>query len=268
MAVLADAERLVDVLAGLGPGVLQPLGDRLEALDLEADVMNAAPARAALHAGDRVVLEVEDRQVEVAVAQVVAPGARAVDLRDLLHAEPVDVELRGLVHVLGREGDVLDLRHGVSPVQVVRAGPGTCPGRLHGGSSKSQDYDSRSPAPHGGRSPPLDLIEKSPDIGQRGDQRERRDRRGASGCKSYRHVRSLSVARRGMLAMHCDPVTLAQTSTAIRSRDSRARALLSRNGGYAVRRASRGPRVEITDSRGGRSDEEGECSSGAGDDRH
>src|SRR6185295_16575013 len=36
VTVLADAERLVDVFAGLGPGVLQPLGDRLEALDLEA----------------------------------------------------------------------------------------------------------------------------------------------------------------------------------------------------------------------------------------
>src|SRR5215470_19562549 len=39
VTVLSDAERLVDVVAGLGPGVLQPLGDRLEALDLEADVM-------------------------------------------------------------------------------------------------------------------------------------------------------------------------------------------------------------------------------------
>src|SRR5262245_59192148 len=84
--------------------------------------MDPAPASAALHASDRVVLEVEDRQVEVAVAEVVTPGARAVELRDLLHAEHVDVELRGLVHVLGREGDVLDLRHGVSPVAMVRIG--------------------------------------------------------------------------------------------------------------------------------------------------
>src|SRR5438094_10243596 len=121
MTVLADPERFVDVVAGLGPRVLQPLGDRLQALDLEADVMDPAPARAALHSGDGVVLEVEDRQVEITVAQVVTSGARAVDLCDLLHAEHVDVELRGLVHVLGREGDVLDLRHAVSPVEVVRA---------------------------------------------------------------------------------------------------------------------------------------------------
>src|SRR5438552_5258626 len=118
VAMLADSESLVDVVAGLGPGVLQPLGDRLQALDLEADVMDAAPARAALDSGDCVVLEVQDRQVEIPVAQVVTPGARAVDLRDLLHAEHVDVEFRGLVHVLGREGDVLDLRHAVSPVKV------------------------------------------------------------------------------------------------------------------------------------------------------
>src|SRR6185369_14186092 len=57
IAVLPDAEGLVDVLAGLGSGILQPLGDRLQALDLEADVVDAAPARTALDTGDRVVLE-------------------------------------------------------------------------------------------------------------------------------------------------------------------------------------------------------------------
>src|SRR5262245_24316003 len=184
VTILPDAERLVDVVARLGPGVLKPLRDRLEALDLEADVMDAAPARTALHSGDRVVLEVEDRQVEVAVAQVVAPGARAVDLRDLLHAEHVDVELRGLVHVLGREGDVLDLRHVVSPVEVVRARPGTCPGRLHGGLGKSQDNDSWSPAALGRQVPA---------------------RHGAAGCKTYRNVHALTVARQGPPAMRGRP---------------------------------------------------------------
>src|SRR5215470_10303868 len=86
VTVLADAERLVDVVAGLGPGVLQPLGDRLQALHLKADVMDAAPARAALDTSDRIVLEIQDRQVQVAVAEVIAAGAWAVDLRDLLHA--------------------------------------------------------------------------------------------------------------------------------------------------------------------------------------
>src|SRR5206468_6756931 len=122
MAGVADAKGLVDVVTGRRTDGLQPLGDRRQALHLKADMMDAAPALAALDASHRVVLEVEDRQIEVAVAQVVAPGARAVDLRDLLHAEHVDVELRGLVDILGREGDVFDLRHGVSPVAMVRIG--------------------------------------------------------------------------------------------------------------------------------------------------
>src|SRR5262249_58971418 len=72
MAVLTDAERLVDVVARRGPGLLQPLRDLLEALDLEADVMDAAPAGAALDPRHLIVLEVQDREVELAVAQVVA----------------------------------------------------------------------------------------------------------------------------------------------------------------------------------------------------
>src|SRR5262245_55924611 len=120
MASVADPEGLVDVLAGLGAGVLQPLGDLGQVVDLEPDVMDAAPVLAALDSGHGVVLEVENRQVDVAVAQVTAPGARAVDLGDLLHAEHVDVELGGPVHVLGREGNVLDLRHGFSPPAAFR----------------------------------------------------------------------------------------------------------------------------------------------------
>src|SRR5262249_2693951 len=116
------AQLLVDVFSRDGARRLQPLGDLFQAFDLEAEVVDAAPARSPLDSGDRIVLEVQDRQIDVTVAQVVAPGGRAVELRDLLHAEHVDVELRGLVHVLGREGDVLDLRHGVSPVAMVRIG--------------------------------------------------------------------------------------------------------------------------------------------------
>src|SRR5256884_4698709 len=113
-AALSHPERLVDVVAERRAGLCQLLGNGLEALDLEADVVDATVALATLDPGHLVVLEVEDRQVEVAVAQVVARGTRAVDPGDLLHAEHLDVELRGLLHVLGRDGDVLDLRHGVS----------------------------------------------------------------------------------------------------------------------------------------------------------
>src|SRR5437870_7101591 len=113
-AALSHPERLVDVVAARRASLRQLLGNGLQALDLEADVVDATVALATFDPGHLVVLEVEDRQVEVAVAQVVARGTRAVDPGDLLHAEHLDVELRGLLHVLGRDGDVLDLRHGVS----------------------------------------------------------------------------------------------------------------------------------------------------------
>src|SRR5439155_10555753 len=96
-----------------------------------------------LGSGHLIVLEVEDRQVEIAVAEVVARGAGAVHPGDLLHAEDVDVELRGLVHVLGRDGDVLDLRHGLSPLSMVRAGLACLPGRVGQRRPKRQDIDPR-----------------------------------------------------------------------------------------------------------------------------
>src|SRR2546426_1863143 len=173
MAGVADAKGLVDVVTGRRTGGLQPLGDRLQAFDLKADMMDAAPVLAALDACHRIVLEVEDRQIEVAVAQVVAPGVRAVDLRDLLHAEHLDVELGRLVHILGREGDVLDLRHGVSPVTVVRVDPFACPGRLRQRRPKRQDN-------HGGSSGRqevslLEFVEEPPDVGEWSDERLARD---------------------------------------------------------------------------------------------
>ena len=63
-------------------------------------MVDPAPLLAALGAGDRVVLELEDGQVEVAVTQVVAAGTWAVDLAHLLQAEHVDIEPGGLIHVL------------------------------------------------------------------------------------------------------------------------------------------------------------------------
>src|SRR5438132_6658285 len=109
------AERVVDVVAAWRARAGELVGDRFQVLDLEPDVVDAAPPRAPLDAGHRVVLEVQDREVEVAVGQVVATGALAVHLSDFLHAEHVDVELRGRVDVLARNGDVLDLRHGLRP---------------------------------------------------------------------------------------------------------------------------------------------------------
>src|SRR5262245_5870932 len=72
VALLAvpDAQGLVDVVARLRAGGGEALGNRLEAVDLEADVMDAAPALAALHSRGLVGLELEDSEVEIAVAEV------------------------------------------------------------------------------------------------------------------------------------------------------------------------------------------------------
>src|SRR5882672_3187738 len=74
--VVADAEGLLDVVPALRAGRGELVEDGLEALDLEADVMDAAEASAALDAGRLIVLEVQDGQVDVAVAQKAAARAR------------------------------------------------------------------------------------------------------------------------------------------------------------------------------------------------
>src|SRR5262249_39600462 len=108
----AHAEGGVDVLARRGADRGQLLGDLLEALDLEAEVMDAGPVLAALDTRHRVVLELEDGEVQIAVGEVETARVRVVDLAHFFHAEHVDVELRGGVGVGGGERDVLDLRHG------------------------------------------------------------------------------------------------------------------------------------------------------------
>ena len=60
---------------GAEPAVGKARGDLVQALHLKADVVDAAEVLAALGAGHGVVLEVQDGQIEVAVAQVVAAGA-------------------------------------------------------------------------------------------------------------------------------------------------------------------------------------------------
>src|SRR5215831_7012816 len=90
----------------------------------------------------------------------------------------------------------------------------------------------------------------------------------APGCKTYRNVHSLTVARRG-------PPTMRRRAWQ-RLRRLRPRSVARFAGttiaplgpaGTPSGVSSRGPRVGTTDSRGGRSDEEGECCSGAGRDR-
>src|SRR5438105_8046285 len=92
-----DAERLLDVVTAARPCCGEPLRDRLEALYLKADVVDAGEVLAALAAGRRIVLEIEDGEVDVAVGEEDAARPRIVDLADFLHAERLDVELRGLL---------------------------------------------------------------------------------------------------------------------------------------------------------------------------
>ena len=113
--VVANAQGLLDVVAPLGAGGSELVEYRLETLDLEADVMDAAEAAAALDARRLIVLEIENREVDVAVTQEAADGARVVDGAHLLHAEDLDVESGRPLHVLGGERDVLDLRHEEPP---------------------------------------------------------------------------------------------------------------------------------------------------------
>src|SRR5215831_20729011 len=63
-----DAEGAVDVVPGRGTPGGELFLDLVQVLDLEADVVDAAPALAALDAGHVVALEVEDGQVEVPIA--------------------------------------------------------------------------------------------------------------------------------------------------------------------------------------------------------
>src|SRR5262249_39681203 len=110
-----DAERLLDVVTASRPCGGEPLGDRLQALDLKADVVDSGEALAAFDAGRCIVLEIEDGEVDVAVGKEDAARPGIVYLADFLHAEGLDVELRGFLDVLGGQRNVLDLRHRYPP---------------------------------------------------------------------------------------------------------------------------------------------------------
>jgi hypothetical protein len=94
-----DAERLLDVMAAARSGCGEPLGDRIEALDLKADVVDAGEVLAALAPGRRIVLEIEDGEVDVAIGE---KTPRVPDRRScrLPSCERLDVEPRGLLDVL------------------------------------------------------------------------------------------------------------------------------------------------------------------------
>src|SRR5687767_14658218 len=140
----AQAQRDVDVVARLcGAGFLQLLGNLLEVLDLETDVMDAAPALAALGARDDVVLEAQDGEIDVAVGEEITGGALAVELSHHLQSEVLHVEPLGCLFVLGLNRDMSDACHGrlpswfaPSPI-VAPATPAACPRKTRSGSRVS-----------------------------------------------------------------------------------------------------------------------------------
>src|SRR5262249_7616237 len=112
---MANTERLVDVVTRLRTSFGQLLRNRLQAFNLETDMVNATVVFAAFDTRNDVILKIEDGQVDVAVAKVVAFRTRTVELGNFLHAEHVNIKLGSGVHILGREGNMLDLWHDTSP---------------------------------------------------------------------------------------------------------------------------------------------------------
>src|SRR5215510_15941401 len=77
-----------------GTRLFDPCSRLFHVLDFEAEVMDAGPSERAFCLGGLIVFELEDSEVYVAVAQVVALGSWSVNFTNLLQAEALDVELR------------------------------------------------------------------------------------------------------------------------------------------------------------------------------
>src|SRR5439155_20438922 len=82
---------------------------------LEADVVQTAVAGAALGSGRAVGFELQDRQVDRAVAEDVPVVARSPGRPQLREAEDFHVELRGGVGILARDRQMPELRHSGTP---------------------------------------------------------------------------------------------------------------------------------------------------------
>ena len=120
MGLVAQTETdgLVDVVPGSGAGGGEFLGDLFEVFDLEADMMDTGPVLAPLGAGDLVVLEIKNRQVDRPVGQKRARHDRRLDFGDLGQAKRFNIKLGRLLGVLGRNCNMSDLCHRASPIVI------------------------------------------------------------------------------------------------------------------------------------------------------
>jgi hypothetical protein len=77
-------------------------------------VQARVPERA-FSGGRIVVFKLEEREIDVAIGQIVPLGSRRVDFSYLLQTKAVDVELLGCVQVSRRDRDVSNSSHGFPP---------------------------------------------------------------------------------------------------------------------------------------------------------
>jgi hypothetical protein len=105
--------KVVHIVSGFVTRIRHAFGNLFQVFYLKANVMQATIVQTVFRPRDVRIAKIQDRQVEIAVTQEITRGGRAIELGDLLHAEHVDIELCGLVRILRRNGDVLDLRHGL-----------------------------------------------------------------------------------------------------------------------------------------------------------
>src|SRR5262245_6899286 len=88
---------------------------RFHVFDFKAEVVDAGPSELALCLGGLVVCELEDSEVHVAVAQVIALGSWSVDFTYLLQAEALDVKLCRRFQVPRSDRDVANSCHCLPP---------------------------------------------------------------------------------------------------------------------------------------------------------
>lgn len=94
-----------------GARLFDPRSRLRHVLDFDAEVVQAGVPGRALCGGGVVVLEFQDREVYVAVAQIVALGSWGVDLTHLFQAEALDVEPRRRLWVPRANRDVPNSSH-------------------------------------------------------------------------------------------------------------------------------------------------------------
>src|SRR5215813_13724653 len=95
--------------------LFDPCSRLFHVLDFEAEVVDAGPPERALCLGGLVVFELEDSEVHVAVAQVVALGSRSVNFTYLLQPEALDVKLCRRLQVSRSDCDVPNSCHCLPP---------------------------------------------------------------------------------------------------------------------------------------------------------